>query len=507
MMLATSIQQKPYSVSDINNLAKNYLESTFNQISVIGEVSKITNHSSGHWYFTIKDDNSSIDCAMFLNANRGKQLPLVGNKIVIIGKLTIYSTSGRYQIICENLLIADELGNQQAKLKALYEKLKKEGLFDNKKPLPKNIKKVAIITACNSAAANDILRVYENNKSYLIKLSFYDSLVQGENAAKDIINNIKKANETDADLILIARGGGSKEDLFCFNDELLVRQIVASNIPIITGIGHEIDTHLSDLASSKYFATPTAAMQWICYNLADRLMDLDNYQNTLNMLAKAKIERKNQHFLYYLSKFSKKDAIIKFSSFNENLNMKTKLIKQKLEKKLINKSYMLKNKNIYLNTKINNILYKNLENIRLYEKTLNKTNAISCIQNMQYNLLNSKNIINKAISDNLNQKIHEINSFKNHHKTVFFKVKSAKFTLNEQEKIINYEIKSKIKEKLNKIRSFECILNTNKAFLESVKEYARIKKNGKGEILSNLKVGDEITLSTLECEKTAKIIK
>ncbi|MBT0882433.1 exodeoxyribonuclease VII large subunit [Campylobacter sp. 2018MI13] len=508
-MLANKLEKTYFSVSEINNLAKNNLESTFLNIAIQGEVSKITNHTSGHWYFTIKDELSSLDCTMFSSYNKGKANLIVGNKIIAIGKLTIYPASGKYQLNCTDYELADGLGKLQAAFNELYKKLKDEGLFLDiyKKQIPKNIKKIAVITAINSAAAKDILRVYENNEAYLIKLVFFDSLMQGENASKRVIECIKKANEFDFDVILIARGGGSKEDLFCFNDEALVRQIVASKIPIITGLGHEIDTHLSDLAASKYYATPTAAMQSLVYNKFDRMLDLDNLQNYFNSTIKKHLDKKEQNYLYLASKFSKKEVNFKFNSYKNNLLNKKTLFQNKLKNILKQNELILNNQK----TILNNNFHKALENkerlYNIYENKINITKLKSNISSMQFSLNQYEKLAKQSFNKAILNKNQSLNDFIKSKNIIDFKIKLAKDKLENQKILLNNSFKPKFKEKYVKINNYQKILSTHQSFLESIKEYARVMKDNKGIKLSALKEGDEITLKSIDCVKIAKIIK
>lgn len=505
MLLDIQENLKPLSVSEINNLAKNVLENNFSNIFVMGEISKITVHSSGHWYFTIKDDNACIDCVMFSSFNKLCNTPSVGNRVLLMGKLTIYQNSGRYQLSVTNLEISDKLGMLQAKFNELYKKLNDEGVFNKNKILPKCIKSLAIITANNSAAMNDILRVYHNKKSYLIKLKFYDSLMQGENAAKSIINILDNISSNDYDLILIARGGGSKEDLFCFNDEKLVRKIADYNIPIITGLGHEVDVHLSDLAASKYYATPTAAMDAICYNKEDRELYLDELYDKFSKLIKTKIKLIEQDFLFMSSKFSKRDALNKINFFKNILINQEKAMKQRLDYYLLTNNKKINLLEIKAKLK-NNILNKK-NNLNLYSNYINKNNYYNRISLINGKLEQFNKIYNIKFSNTISDKKKILLKFENSKNTVEYKFKIFQNDLNNKKDLLNINFKRKIKEKYVTISNYYNILKTNKAFLESIKEYARLKKSNIGVQLKELKIGDEIELVSFDCVKTARIIK
>jgi len=215
------------SVSELNAQAKTLLETSFSFVEVEGEISKFRAQStSGHWYFTIKDASAAIDCAMFkFNAARINFIPAVGDKLIVSGKVSLYAPTGAYQIQVSNIRKSGE-GELEAAFAALKDKLSKEGLFDaaHKKQLPKFAQSIAIITSAGSAAQADMLRTAQDRFA-LCKIDLYNALVQGESAPASIISALRAADEKGYDAIVIARGGGSREDLWCFNDEALARAI------------------------------------------------------------------------------------------------------------------------------------------------------------------------------------------------------------------------------------------------------------------------------------------
>ncbi|MBF7068796.1 exodeoxyribonuclease VII large subunit [Campylobacter volucris] len=252
-------------VSELNLKAKSLLECHFEDIELSGEISKITIHGSGHWYFDLKDEKSSIACVMFKGFNQFvSPKPQVGDMLDLRGYVSLYEASGKYQFIAKSMQ-KTSLGDLEAKFLALKEKLEKEGLFDKstKKTINLYPKKVAIVTSLTSAALQDMLKLIKQKEYNLCKISIFDSLTQGLNAPISLINALQKADGCGFDVIVLARGGGSREDLFCFNDEELARKIYILKTPVVSAIGHEIDYVISDFVADLRAPTPSAAIDMI----------------------------------------------------------------------------------------------------------------------------------------------------------------------------------------------------------------------------------------------------
>lgn len=279
------------SVSELNAQAKALLETSFSFVEVEGEISKFRIQStSGHWYFTIKDASAAIDCAMFkFNAARINFIPAVGDKLIVSGKVSLYAPTGAYQIQVSNIRKSGE-GELEAAFAALKQKLSKEGLFDaaHKKQLPKFAQNIAIITSAGSAAQADMLRTAQNRFA-LCKIDLYNALVQGEGAPASIISALRVADEKGYDAIVIARGGGSREDLWCFNDEALSRAIYVAKTPVISAVGHEIDFSISDFVADHRSLTPTAAMIDLLPDICAIFQSLDGVSDAFDRLIKDKI--------------------------------------------------------------------------------------------------------------------------------------------------------------------------------------------------------------------------
>ena len=280
------------SVSEVNNLAKGLLERDLSNVWIQGEISSFTAHGSGHWYFTIKDKKSSLSCVMFKFENQNILFePKVGDELLLNGNISIYAPSGRYQFNVKHI----EVFGEGALLKAFEElkaKLQKEGLFEieNRQAIPPLPRSVAVITSETGAVFRDIINVLRR-RSPFIKLTLIESQVQGRNADLDITNAISRANNfSDFDLIILARGGGSIEDLWCFNMESVARAIAESKLPIISAIGHETDFTISDFVSDLRAPTPSAAAEIISQQHSNLFDGFDRLKDRIINLLSNNIE-------------------------------------------------------------------------------------------------------------------------------------------------------------------------------------------------------------------------
>ena len=264
------------TVSEINEQIKSLLESTFVQIRVEGELSRVTYHTSGHIYFTIKDARSSLSCVMFRsNAQRLKFRLEEGQHVVLSGAITVYVPRGNYQMMVQT---AEPYG--AGALAVAFEQLKRrlmeEGLFapERKKKMPKTVRHIVVVTSKTGAAIQDMIRV-ATKRWPLVKITLIDTLVQGAEAAAEIARHIAYADRLGADVIVVGRGGGSLEDLWAFNEEVVARAIAACETPVVSAVGHEVDTLISDFVADMRAPTPSAAMEQILPDRTEVLMGLD----------------------------------------------------------------------------------------------------------------------------------------------------------------------------------------------------------------------------------------
>ncbi len=278
-------EEKILSVSEITNSVKRILEKSFKGIKIVGEISNFKAHFSGHWYFTLKDANAQISCTMWKgNNSQVRFTPEDGMKIIVSGNISVYPPRGSYQIDVRTMKAAG-VGELQAAFERLKQRLSDEGLFDveNKKAITRLPKKIGIVTAIDSAAFRDMVSVAER-RFPLVELVVASSKVQGDGAAENISRNIKLLNsQGNIDTIIIGRGGGSLEDLWAFNEEIVARTIYDSETPIISGVGHEIDFTIADFVADLRAPTPTASMELATPNQEDILNYItDFFENSSN---------------------------------------------------------------------------------------------------------------------------------------------------------------------------------------------------------------------------------
>ena len=376
------------SVSQLNKNAKFSLEKKFNDVWVKGEISEFTNYrQSGHWYFTLKDQSSSINCVMFKFKNSYlKNIPEIGDEIVLKGKLSLFEAQGRYQFITESLEYSGE-GDLLKAFERLKNKLSSERLFDEsfKKTIPELPLNIGVITSPSGAVIQDIKNVLER-RAPLTRIILSPSSVQGDKAEKELLKalkNIKELHEKKAlDLVIIARGGGSLEDLWCFNSEKLAREIYAFEIPIISAVGHETDFTICDLVSDLRAPTPSAAaeiasqahsyleenlknfsynlkqnisnhlkskkdhstdayeiLNKINFNLDQKILNLDEIFNKINFLQKENFSSKKLNLFNKITFLRDKNPLIKLSS------QKSRLVENTLQFKNIFLNSVLEKKN------------------------------------------------------------------------------------------------------------------------------------------------------------------
>jgi len=373
------------TVSALNNYLKRKFEADvhLNRVYLKGEISNLKVHSRGHLYFSLKDETSVISAIMFDgNAKNLNFEPKEGTKVFVEGKITVYEASGKYQIIVDKMS-PDGIGELYIAYEKLKKELEKEGLFDKKykKPIPKYPKKIGIITAPTGAAIRDILSTIKR-RFPICETILFPALVQGVEAKFSIVNMLKKANEFDLDVIILGRGGGSIEDLWAFNEEIVAREIFASKIPIISAVGHEVDFTISDFVSDLRAPTPTGAAELAVPNMSDVFNLVQNYEIRIT----------------------------------ENINNKIKFLERKLE--ALKSSYVLKNpmalyevKEQKLSILIDKVLKEVKNKLELYQNKLSNLkssyvlkNPLSVYDKERERLNNYKEKLSLIIDYKLNEK-------------------------------------------------------------------------------------------------------
>ncbi|MEM6802795.1 MAG: exodeoxyribonuclease VII large subunit [Bacteroidota bacterium] len=269
-----------YSVSELTHYLKHLLEedSLLRNVWVSGEVSNLTYHRSGHVYFSVKDRDAQLSCVMFRSYAQLAPRIAAGDKIIVQGGISVYAPRGNYQLMVRKVR-KQGLGDLYQRFLALKQSLQEEGLFDPaiKRPIPQFPETIALITSPTGAAVKDMVRTIARRYDR-VKVIIYPTVVQGERGAGSIVNSLKLAQASEADVILLARGGGSLEDLWNFNEEAVARAIRQGNIPVICGVGHETDVTIADFAADLRASTPTAAAEHAVPEKDAFLYTLDQYE-------------------------------------------------------------------------------------------------------------------------------------------------------------------------------------------------------------------------------------
>ena len=359
-----------YKIDNDQNLMKIYLK---------GEISNFKNHTRGHLYFTIKDENTRINAIMFASsAAKLKMVPQDGMKVLVCGRISVYEATGSYQIYVESME-EDGLGNLYLQFEELKKRLGAEGLFDesHKKPIPKIPKRIGIITAPTGAAIKDILSTIKRRWP-IAETILFPSLVQGKEAAADIVKNIEKTKEFDLDVLIVGRGGGSIEDLWCFNEEIVARAIYALDVPVISGVGHEIDFTISDFVADLRAPTPTGAAEMCVPNISDVLAQIKQLELRACQSIDKNIKFNREHLNKLLSSYILKTPKAMYEVKEQNFDH--------LYERLIN-SYK-------------NVVEINKNKLILVDKSLDNAimNKLNNDKNNYVNLLNKLEILNPLLT-------------------------------------------------------------------------------------------------------------
>ncbi len=329
-----------FTVSELNQHVKHTLKSepTLKEIWVRGEVSNLTIHRSGHYYFTIKDKESQINCVCFNYINKNiKFKPEKDMNLLVFGYVDIYTVRGQYQLHVLDMR-ADGIGELYQAFEQLKEKLGRKGFFDekNKKPIPKIPSKVGIITSPTGAALHDILNVAKRRVP--VHIIFCPAIVQGDKSALSIVNAINQLNELSPDVIIIGRGGGSIEDLWSFNEEIVAKSIYESNVPIVSAVGHETDYTIADFTADLRASTPSSAVEIVIPSKTE----ISNQVHSLIQRLKRSQQYKINELKNILYQNSSKFEPLKFK---DQLNQNYLLIDDSLNKMENKVEMILNNKN------------------------------------------------------------------------------------------------------------------------------------------------------------------
>lgn len=400
------MNDKYLSVTAITRYLKAKFENDNNLRLVFlkGEISNIKYHTTGHIYFSIKDENSKINAIMFSrNAEKLLFKPTDGSKVLVTGRISVYEATGGYQIYVDEML-EDGIGNLYIAFEKLKQDLSKEGLFDQKykKQIPKIPDRIGVVTASTGAAIKDILSTIKRRYP-ICEVILFPSLVQGDGAKDDIVKNIKLANNYDLDVLIVGRGGGSIEDLWPFNEECVARAIFDCKIPVISAVGHEIDFTIADYVADMRAPTPTGAAEIAVPNITDLINNINNLKIRLNEAINSKINYQKLYLDGIKSSYAIKNPLIMYENKKQKLdilldNLNKLLIKKyensKHKFELLKNNYILNNPNMLYKEKVNKLsnLIEKLELInplgvlkRGYSLTMQNNKIISSINNVKLN--------------------------------------------------------------------------------------------------------------------------
>lgn len=321
-MFATPSQVSILSVSKLNRFAKRVLESEIGLVWVSGEVSNFVAASSGHWYFTLKDSQAQVKTAMFKGANQRVSFrPKAGDKVVVRANISLYEPRGDYQLIAQHME-PEGIGQLKQAYEALKANLQAQGLFDQsyKKPIPEQVTRLGVVTSPTGAAVHDILHVLAR-RNPAIEIIIYPSLVQGEQAAASIVKQIELANSrNEVDVLIVGRGGGSLEDLWPFNEEVVARAIFASILPIVSAVGHEVDVTIADFVADARAPTPSAAAETISQDSQVLMRSIVQLRQRLQQSLKQVLRHHAQHLDIVQAKFDALSPARRSSELQQALN-------------------------------------------------------------------------------------------------------------------------------------------------------------------------------------------
>ena len=396
------------TISELNNYIKGVLDDNIflNKVYLKGEISNFKAHTRGHLYFTLKDEGSRLNAVMFsYQTNSLKFQPVDGMKVLVCGKISAYVATGSYQIYVESME-EDGLGNLYIEFEKLKKKLSAEGLFDQdkKKKIPKVPKKIGIVTASTGAAIRDILTTIKRRYP-ICETILFPSLVQGADAAKDIVKKIEIANTYDIDTLIVGRGGGSIEDLWPFNEEIVARAIYNSRVPVISAVGHEIDFTIADFVADLRAPTPTAAAELAVPNIDTINTYLDNAISRSTLSINNIIDKRKQNLFSLTTSYVLKKPTAMYEIKEQNLDYLIDRLNK--EMKLI-----LDNMNIRLFKSINSFVITNPDMLYKFKKQnldhiINKLDVLNPLNTIKrgYAIVKKDN---KVISDSNNIKKDDI---------------------------------------------------------------------------------------------------
>ena len=390
------------TISELNRYLKTKFENDTNlrMVYLKGEISNFKAHTRGHYYFTLKDETSRLNAVMFsYHTGNLKFMPCDGMKVLVVGRISVYEQTGSYQIYVENMA-EDGIGNLYVAFEKLKKDLAKEGLFnpEHKKRIPRMPKRIGIVTASTGAAIRDILTTIKRRYP-ICETILFPALVQGNEAAADIVKKIELANTYDIDTLIVGRGGGSLEDLWPFNEEIVARAIYNSRVPVISAVGHEIDFTIADFVADLRAPTPTAAAELAVPDTSTIL----NYLETAKGRSYQAINNTINNYQTRISNVANSYILKKPTAMYEILEQKLDNLIDKLNKEINividnSKVRLFKSSNSYILTNPS-MLYKFKEQVLLgLTEKLEVLNPISTL-NRGYGIIKKDNVVVSSITN------------------------------------------------------------------------------------------------------------
>lgn len=460
------MEKSIYSVKQLNSYIKNILETDpfLKSITVQGEVGNCNYHGSGHIYFTIKENTDVINCIMWKgNASKLKFRMEPGQQIVIKGYVGVYEAQGKYQLYANEIEPAG-LGDLYQKYEKLKAELEERGLFSEmyKKPIPKYSLKIGVATSETGAVINDIINVTSRRNKY-VQLYLKPTAVQGELAAQSIVNSIKFLDEQDLDVIIVGRGGGSLEDLWCFNEEIVAQAIFDAKTPIISAVGHETDFSISDFVADLRAPTPSAAAELAVFEYDEFVNTLERYRTTFRNYIDIKIDAYKNKTEVYESKIEKFSPMSKLNTYKQQVS-----------------EYSDKMQYVF-----HNLIQKTKRDVKDDIKYI--CNSMMDIVNHEKNsLVIQKKDIHNCFSSHLNQ-------FKN-------KLNNNETNLKHHYSNNKNEVKNKLKVLIEKINALSPLERISKG-------YAYVSgTEGPVYSVDNINIGDEVSLIIKDGKILTKVI-
>lgn len=333
-----------YTVTQVNSYIKNMFTQDYmlQALLVKGEVSNCKYHSSGHIYFTLKDQKGTIACVMFAGNRNGLSFRMSeGQQVIVAGTVDVYERDGKYQIYAKQIML-DGNGLLYEKYEQLKKELEELGMFaqEYKRPIPKYIKTLGVVTADTGAAVRDIIQIATRRNPY-VQIILYPAIVQGEAAAESIVNGIRALERMNVDVMIVGRGGGSIEDLWAFNERIVAQAVFDCTVPIISAVGHETDTTIIDYVSDLRAPTPSAAAELAVYDIGQLLETLEGANQILQKAMKRKIQNKRENLAKYEMQLRYVSPVAKIRDKKTHLLKLEEMLQSLMEGKLRDKRHAL----------------------------------------------------------------------------------------------------------------------------------------------------------------------